>query len=202
MGEANLRDVSRNLRGKNVLVVDDNVEWSEVLKEMLEELEMAVDVAHNAADAIKKCLNNEPDLVIMDIKLEGSGCDGIDLAARLNETKLQAILLITGETNNGGFLEKAHKAKLTQYLLKPFKLEDLIIQIFMTLANFMLKTDLVELTRLLEERKEIDKAKRVLMKKKNIDEEAAYASMRKMSQDQNKPMVEIALMILTMQDLL
>lgn len=201
-----MQNVLCNLKGKKVLIVDDNKEWAEVLREMIEEMEMFVDVAHNATEAFEKCRINDPNLVLMDIKLEGSDCDGIDLAIKMNEFEQRAILLITGETKNGDFLEKAQKAKFTQYLTKPFRYEDLIIQIYMTLSNFMLintlMAELDELKVTIKNRKDIDQAKGILMDRKKYTEKEAYAYLRSKSQSENIPMVEIARMILKMQDIL
>jgi AmiR/NasT family two-component response regulator len=206
MSGNNYYDVLTKLKGKKVLIVDDNEVWTEVLGEMIEDLEMVVDVALNDVEAIKKCRTIDPNLVIMDIKLEGSDCDGIDLAIKINEIEPRAILFITGETKNGEYLEKAQKAKFTQYLLKPFKYEDLIIQIYMTLSNFLLINTLIaeleELKDIIKNRKDIDQAKGILMDKKKLSEKEAYAYLRSKSQKENTPMVEVAKWIIKMQDIL
>ena len=55
-----------------------------------------------------------------------------------------------------------------------------------------LRTELVATRAALEERKIIDRAKAVLMKARGIDEEAAYALLRKTSMDQGKRVADIA----------
>ncbi len=53
----------------NVLVVDDNLLASKVLKEMLESFEYSVDVVHSGVEAVKKVQEVEYDLVFLDYKM-------------------------------------------------------------------------------------------------------------------------------------
>jgi response regulator NasT len=53
----------------------------------------------------------------------------------------------------------------------------------------------------LEERKVIDRAKGILMKAKNLNEEAAYALLRKTAMNENKKIAEIAQSVLTAAEL-
>jgi len=55
-----------------------------------------------------------------------------------------------------------------------------------------MRTELAATRAALEERKIIDRAKAVLMKARGIDEEAAYALLRKTAMDQGKRVAEIA----------
>ena len=54
----------------------------------------------------------------------------------------------------------------------------------------------------LEERKVIDRAKGILMKAKELNEEQAYALMRKTAMNENKKIAEIAQSIVMASDLL
>lgn len=55
-----------------------------------------------------------------------------------------------------------------------------------------LKEENERLRKALEERKQIDKAKGILMKKEVLSEDEAYRRIQKLSMDKRKKMVEIA----------
>jgi len=65
-----------------------------------------------------------------------------------------------------------------------------------------MRTELAQAKRALEERKVIDRAKGILMKARNIDEEAAYALLRRTAMDQGRKVVEVAQALVTAADLL
>ena len=65
-----------------------------------------------------------------------------------------------------------------------------------------MRTELETTKQALEERKVIDKAKGLLMKARGIDEEAAYALLRKTAMDQGKRMADVAQALVTAAGLL
>lgn len=65
-----------------------------------------------------------------------------------------------------------------------------------------MRTELEATKRALEERKIIDRAKGVLMKARGLDEEAAYALLRKTAMDQGRKVVEVAEALVTAAELL
>ena len=65
-----------------------------------------------------------------------------------------------------------------------------------------MRTELAETRRALEERKVIDRAKGLLMKAKSLDEDAAYALLRKTAMDQGRRVAEVAEALVTASELL
>ncbi|MDC0738798.1 ANTAR domain-containing protein [Cognatishimia sp. SS12] len=65
-----------------------------------------------------------------------------------------------------------------------------------------MRVELETTKRALEERKVIDRAKGLLMKMRGIDEEAAYALLRKTAMDQGKRVPDVARALVTAADLL
>lgn len=65
-----------------------------------------------------------------------------------------------------------------------------------------MRTELVETKRALEERKVIDRAKGLLIKARGIDEDAAYALLRKTAMDQGKRVADVAQALVTAAGLL
>ncbi len=77
---------------------------------------------------------------------------------------------------------------------------DLCISRFNAFAR--LQAELDSAKGALEERKVIDRAKGVLMRAKKLNEEEAYALLRKTAMNENKKIVEIAQSVLTAAELL
>jgi response regulator NasT len=65
-----------------------------------------------------------------------------------------------------------------------------------------MRSELAETRRALEERKVIDRAKGLLMKAKGIDEDAAYALLRKTAMDQGRRVADVAEALVTASGLL
>ncbi|MGQ0511625.1 MAG: ANTAR domain-containing response regulator, partial [Betaproteobacteria bacterium] len=65
-----------------------------------------------------------------------------------------------------------------------------------------LRAQLAEANLKLSERKLIERAKGLLMKSRSLDEDAAYASLRKMAMDRKLKLIEVAQRVVDAADLL
>ena len=63
-----------------------------------------------------------------------------------------------------------------------------------------LRKEAADLKQALEDRKMIEKAKGILMKKAGLDEQDAFRRLQKLASDKNQKLVEIARMILTAEE--
>ncbi len=68
--------------------------------------------------------------------------------------------------------------------------------------NLALKTELEQTRTRLEERKLVDRAKGILMKKRDLSEQAAYHTLRKLAMDRNTTLSEMAKNIISLADIL
>ncbi len=123
------------------LVVEDSSITAKDLKMSLEDLGYIVTaMAASGEDAIKKVDNERPDLILMDIKLEGK-MDGIDTANRINtELHFIPIIYLTGFTDK----EMVNRAKITEafgYLLKPYRVLELQTNIEMALSKHAMEEE-------------------------------------------------------------
>lgn len=108
-----------------VLVIDDNADIAEILKELLTTIGYIVEIAKNGTDGIKKAINFEPEILICDIGLPGM--NGYDVArAFRSDQRLKDIFLIamTGYALPED-LQKAFDAGFDRHLAKPVDLEKL-----------------------------------------------------------------------------
>ncbi|RQV99014.1 response regulator [bacterium] len=101
-----------------VLIVEDEILTAKMLKMDLEEL--GVNVLKTVAkgeDAVKVALQENPSLILMDIRL--AGClDGIEAAEKIYQEKMIPIVFMTGYATDE-MKERAFKLDPIDYLDKP-----------------------------------------------------------------------------------
>ncbi len=198
-------EIFEELKGTTVLVVDDDVDLADTLKCQLEQIGMnVVGVANNGMQAIKLTEELDPSLVILDIKME-PGIDGIEVATRINAVEPRPIIFLSAY-NESHYIERASGAGVFTYLVKPISIEKMVPSIVLTLDRFRemisLKATVDDMRENLSNRKLIEQAKGLLMEKKRMTESEAYTAIRVKSQEENKPMADIAQAIVLMGDLL
>ncbi|WP_158858871.1 hybrid sensor histidine kinase/response regulator transcription factor [Lunatibacter salilacus] len=105
-----------------LLLVDDNLEFSEYLKEFLEQ-DYNILFAHNGKIGLEKALENIPDLIISDLMMPVM--DGVALcqAVKSNlKTSHIPVIILTARSSEEKQLEGLHSG-CNLYISKPFKLE-------------------------------------------------------------------------------
>ncbi len=111
--------------GKKILVVDDELNILEVLKESLLTREHEVDTANNVDDGFDMILRSSYDIVITDIAMPGK--NGFDLVKSIRdkpELKDLPIIMLTG-LKTKEMVSKGLQLGVNAYLAKPIKLEKL-----------------------------------------------------------------------------
>ncbi len=102
-----------------ILVVEDGVLAAEDLRAMIEKLGFeALPAASSAAEALERAARSLPDLVLMDIRLEGQE-DGISAAGRLRKQMQIPVIYITAHADPQT-LARAVETSPLGYLTKPF----------------------------------------------------------------------------------
>jgi two-component system, OmpR family, phosphate regulon response regulator PhoB len=103
-----------------VLVVDDQAMTREVVGAMLEHDEIEVHSAATAGDALAAAARIRPDVVLLDVMMEGS--NGFDVCRELVATygaDAPRIVMLTGRSDDEARKE-AIDAGASGYLVKPF----------------------------------------------------------------------------------
>ena len=83
---------------KRILIVDDDVEYVESNKELLEASGYEVQTAHNGKDGLAHAKKHKPDLMILDVMM-ATNTEGFEVARKIPhspELKGMHILLVTG----------------------------------------------------------------------------------------------------------
>ncbi|MGB3078309.1 MAG: response regulator [Saprospiraceae bacterium] len=117
-----------------ILIVEDELIIAEDMSNILEQMGYQVHGIAMDADEAIACLENEkPDLILLDINLGGKK-DGIDLAAIINE-KFDVPFIFTTSYTDPATIDRAKVVKPINYLVKPFKPEQLYTAIEIAMFN-------------------------------------------------------------------
>jgi signal transduction histidine kinase len=121
------------IRGKQILVVEDEFITAMDLQNRLKNLGYdAPVIVSSGEEAIKKVKENNPDLVLMDINLNGE-MDGIEAASKIHSFSDIPIIYLTAYSDEK-ILERAKITEPYAYIIKPFK--DRELQINLEIAFF------------------------------------------------------------------
>jgi PAS domain S-box-containing protein len=108
----------------NILVVEDEIIVAWDIKETLEKLgHIVVDLVVSGSEALGLAAKNRPDLVLMDIRLEGD-IDGITAGGEIYERFNIPVVYLTAHADEFT-LERAMKTAPFGYIIKPFQSQSL-----------------------------------------------------------------------------
>ena len=97
-------------------------------------------------------------------------------------------------------IRRAEADHILAYLVKPIKQSDLEPAIAIAMRRFeqfqALRKEAADLKQALEDRKVIEQAKGILMKKASLDEHDAFRRLQRLASDKNKKLIDVAQMIL------
>ena len=172
------------MKRQRVVIADDETIVRMDIREILEANGYeVVGEASDGIDAVELCRQQNPDLVLLDIKMPLM--DGLSAAKQIHETNGNVAIVILTAYNDERFIDKAAEYGSVGYVVKPLNERSLIPAIKIALkraADFVkLKTELEEQKQKLEDRKIIDRAKGYLMKEQGMEEDAAYQYLRSLS---------------------
>ena len=186
--------------GARVLVVDDELAARESLTELLSTLGHAVvDAVANAEDAEARARELHPDAILLDVHLPGAS--GIEAAQAISRALPGvAIVLISGDDTIQLTDAEADASGAVAFLPKPVPPRVLDSTIRLAVARTgalrQARQEAADLKQMLEDRKLIERAKGILMRRTACTEPEAYRILQRSSQDRSKRMVDIARAVL------
>lgn len=111
-----------------ILVVEDEFIVAEEISEVLNLHNFeVVGKASNASDALELVKDKHPDIVLLDIHIEGER-DGIEVAHKIREMGNTAIIFLSA-FDDKEYLERASEVEPAAYIVKPFEARNLIVAI-------------------------------------------------------------------------
>ena len=142
-----------------------------------------------------------PDVVIIDT--ESPSRDTLEHLAVMNETTPRPVLMFSNDGDQD-LIRAAVGAGVSAYLVEGLAAERLAPILEVALARFarevQLRRRLAEAESELADRKLIDRAKRLLMDRRQMSEPDAYAALRKRAMDQGMKLAEVARQLVSMTD--
>jgi response regulator NasT len=181
-------------KGTRILVAEDEALIRMDLAEMLGEAGYeVVGQAGNGEQAVEMARDLTPDLVIMDVKMPVM--DGITAAEQIGAAKICPVVMLTAFSQTE-LVERARDAGVMAYIVKPFTAADLAPAIDIARSRWTemkaLESEIADLGERLETRKQVDRAKGILMKKLKITEAEAFRWIQKTAMDRRLGMREVA----------
>jgi response regulator NasT len=188
--------VKRSLR---IAVADDEADMREYFQDILPDLgHQVVAAARTGKELIEQCESCRPDLVISDIKMPDM--DGIDAAYEITRHLTIPFILVSAY-HDPELIERAEASYILAYLIKPVEQADLVTAIAIATRRFeefqALRKEAEDLRQALEDRKVIEQAKGILMKRADLSEDAAFRRLQKLARDENQKLADLARMIVT-----
>tara|TARA_B100000029_G_scaffold75757_1_gene67437 strand:- start:3191 stop:4546 length:1356 start_codon:yes stop_codon:yes gene_type:complete len=124
-----------------ILIVDDNSDIRLILDELISEAGYKTRVAANYNQALTEIDKKLPDVAIIDVKLDKSDNDGIELLSHIkNKNKDVPVIIISGHANIEMAI-KSLKSGAFEFIQKPFDKERLMNFVYRAVENFNLKNE-------------------------------------------------------------
>jgi len=192
--DAPVEPAQSGARRTRILVAEDEALIRMDLAEMLGEAGYeVVGQASNGEQAVEMARELTPDLVIMDVKMPVM--DGITAAEEIGAAKICPVVMLTAFSQTE-LVERARDAGVMAYIVKPFTAADLAPAIDIAHSRWSemkaLESEIADLGERLETRKQVDRAKGILMKKLKISEQDAFRWIQKTAMDRRLGMREVA----------
>lgn len=186
--------------GIRVLLAEDDDNTRSLLADLLGALghTVAAQVA-SGREAIERAVQVTPDVVLLDVHMpDGSG---IEAAEQITQTQPGvAVVLFSGDQSLSLTDRDIEATAAIAFLPKPTppKMLDSTIRMAVSRARELstAKRDATDARQQLENRKLIERAKGILMRRTGTSEQEAYRILQRTSQDRSVPMVEIARAVL------
>jgi response regulator NasT len=185
-----------------IVVADDEPDMRDYFQKILPRLgHVVAGVAQNGKELLANCLSLQPDLVITDIKMPDM--DGIEAANAIYQRRPVPVILVSAY-HDPELIRRAEADHIMGYLVKPIKQSDLDPVIALATRRFeqfeALRREASDLRQALEDRKVIERAKGLLMRKANLDEQDSFHRLQKLASEKNLKLVEIARIIVTAEE--
>ena len=124
-----------------ILIIDDNTEIRTILEEILIDTGYRTRLAANYDQALTEIDKKLPDVAIIDVKLDKSDNDGIELLNHIkNKNKDIPVIIISGHANIEMAI-KSLKSGAFEFIQKPFDKERLVNFVHRAVENINLKNE-------------------------------------------------------------
>lgn len=187
-----------------VLLVDETFERAALLKHALQEAGWRI-AAHvsSSADLPGLVAELQPDVIILDT--DSPDRDTLEHLCLLSRDQPRPVVMFTHDEDSGK-IRAAIRAGVSAYIVGQVNGERLRSIMEVAIARFeefqTLRRNLEKAENQLAERKDIERAKGILMRQRGWSEEVAYQALRKMAMDKGVKLGEVARQLVMVAELL
>ena len=198
-----MRLMTTGMKTLRVVIADDDGLTLMVLRKILTVMgHKVVGEAGDGEQAVAAVKEHEPDLCIFDIRMPKM--EGLEAARRVQAFRPTPVIILSAHTESGLGSEAA-SAGAHAYLVKPFTAGQLKPAVELALTNFersrALEEKLQQANEALESRKLVERAKGILMRQTDMDEETAYLRLQKTARNENRKLIDVARAIILAEQL-
>jgi AmiR/NasT family two-component response regulator len=188
-------------RPLHIALAEDDDMTRDHLAGMLRRLGHDVKAVGDGQRLVELCRADTPDVVVTDIKMPGM--DGLEATEIICRERQVPVILVTAY-HAPELYERAGACAVMAYLIKPVQPAKLEAALRLALHRFALHEEARRvseaLRRELEERKYIERAKGVVMRRLAIEEGDAYRCLRTLAGNKNTKMIDIAREVIEAED--
>jgi len=180
-------------RRRAVVAEDEALIRMDIVETLREGGYEVVGEAANGEEAVALATEHKPDVVVMDIKMPVM--DGITAAEAIAKDRLAPVVLLTAFSQTE-LVERARDAGAMAYVVKPFTPGDLLPAVEIAASRFVeiraLELEIADISERMETRKQVERAKGILMEKMRLNEPEAFLCIQKTSMNKRLTMREVA----------
>ena len=181
-----------------ILIVDESVDRAQLIGQALREAgHTRVKTIHQLKGIAREIELHVPDVIVMD--LGNPNRDFLEHMFRLSKSLRKPIAMFVDQSSDEAMLN-AVEAGVSAYVVDGLKRERVKPILDLAIARFKafekLRGERDDAIQALDERKQTERAKGILMKQENLSEPQAFAMMRSAAMQQNRTLADIAVAII------
>jgi response regulator NasT len=178
----------------NILVIDESQQRAvEICTGLIKAGHQVAAVLPSALELSGRIEEIKPDIIL--IETESPSRDTLEHLGVMNREMPRPVVMFS-QDGDSDTIRSAIKAGVAAYVVDGFEIDRLKPVVDVAVARFdehqALRRELEAASRKLSERKTIEKAKGILMKSRGMDEDAAYAALRKLAMEKSQPLARVA----------
>ena len=204
MTPSNSQNVSLQDAPQKILVADDELLVAQGIIGLLKTLGFEIiGPCKNGEEAIALVREDKPDMALLDIQMPIM--DGMQAAQIIFHEYDVPVVMLTAYSDDT-FLRNSIAAGVFGYLLKPASKEQLSAGLSVAWKRYLdhvdQRSEIVDLRQRLDDRKLIEQAKWIIVKRKSISEPEAMQLLQKQSRSSRKSIASVARAVIDSNDLL
>jgi response regulator NasT len=193
-----------NQQQLRVLIVDEDPGRSAILEQALSDGGCRIIAKLTTGEQLAaQVQQHQPDVIIIDI--DSPDRDTLEQMHTISRDQPRPIVMFA-EDDDSGTISQAIKAGVSAYIVDGLEGKRVKGVIEVAIARFReyqaLREELARVKGSLEDRKDIDRAKALLIKRQGMGENEAHQALRKLAMDQGKKLADVARNVIAIMEML